>query len=64
MKEKVLAEKIAALGGRLYIVGGWIRNKLAGLPPKDKDYLVVGIDEKSWEEQFPEAQKVGKTFSV
>ena len=64
MKEKVLAEKIAALGGRLYIVGGWIRNKLAGLPPKDKDYLVVGIDEKIWEEQFPEAQKVGKSFPV
>lgn len=27
---------------KVYVVGGWVRDKLLGLNPNDKDYVVVG----------------------
>ena len=38
-------KKISLLGGELYIVGGWVRDFVRKVKPKDKDYVVVGLTE-------------------
>jgi tRNA nucleotidyltransferase (CCA-adding enzyme) len=40
MTERELAQ---ALRGRLYLVGGAVRDKLRGKAPKDKDYVLTGV---------------------
>lgn len=64
MLEKDFAEKIAAQGGKAYLVGGAVRDKFRGVPAHDRDYCVTGIDEKSFAATFPEAVKFGKSFPV
>lgn len=50
--------------GGTYIVGGYVRDSLLGLKPKDCDLVVCYIDEEELERIFPEAEKVGKDFPV
>ena len=38
-----IARAAAAAGGRALIVGGWVRDRLLGLAPKDADVEVFGI---------------------
>ncbi|MBQ7476560.1 MAG: HD domain-containing protein [Selenomonadaceae bacterium] len=64
MTEKEFAVKIFELGGRAYLVGGAVRDKLRGVPAHDKDYCVVGLTEKIIDENFPHAKKFGKSFPV
>ena len=64
MNEKDFAEKIAFLGGRVYIVGGWVRDILRSCPPKDKDYVICQLKEDIFRENFPQATRVGKSFPV
>lgn len=40
-----LASRVAAAGGRLLVVGGWVRDQLLGRPAKDLDLEVLGLDE-------------------
>ena len=47
---------------RVYIVGGWVRDTLLGLKPKDADFVVVGCSpQEMLDKGFKE---VGKDFSV
>ena len=39
-----LVEAIDAAGGRALIVGGWVRDRLLGLPAKDADLEVYGLE--------------------
>lgn len=64
MNETYFAQKIALLGGRVYIVGGWVRDILRGCPPKDKDYVICHLKENIFKENFPQAKRVGKSFPV
>lgn len=64
MDEKDFAEKIAFLGGRVYIVGGWVRDILRSCSPKDKDYVICQLKEDIFRENFPQATRVGKSFPV
>ena len=64
MKEEEFAERVRAGGGRLFIVGGWVRDSLRGAVPKDKDYLISGLAEKDFQQMFPQAKKVGRSFPV
>ena len=64
LREKIFAEKIQAHGGRVYIAGGWVRDKVRGVKAKDKDYVVSGLAEKLFCRLFPPAEKVGKSFPV
>jgi len=61
---KKVAQKIANAGGRLYLVGGAVRDSLLGFKPKDKDYCLTGLDSKEVLNLFPKAQQVGKDFGV
>lgn len=59
-----IAEKISKYGGRLYLVGGAVRDMLLGLTPKDYDYCVTGFEKEQFAELFPEAKVQGKSFPV
>ncbi len=64
MKEKDFIERIAAIGGRAYLVGGAVRDQLRGITPKDRDYCITGITEEQFAAAFPNAPKVGVSFPV
>ena len=51
-------------GGRLYLVGGAVRDKLTNVTPHDEDYCITGISSKKFKELFPQAFKRGKAFEV
>lgn len=64
MRESEFADRIRQNGGRVFIVGGWVRDSLLGRTPKDKDYVVCGIRESLFQKLFPAIQKVGHSFPV
>ena len=64
MTEKEFAEKIFNAGGRAYLVGGAVRDKIRGVKANDKDYCLTGLTEKDFAKIFPTAQKFGKSFPV
>ncbi len=61
-------EKIAKIidenGGKLYLVGGAIRDEIMRKPIYDKDYCVTGITKEKFKKLFPEAKERGKAFQV
>lgn len=59
-----IAMKINNCGGRLFLVGGAVRDKLLGKVPKDYDFCVVGLDANTFSKLFPEATLRGKEFPV
>ena len=64
MTRTEFVRKVAEAGGRVYIVGGWVRDYIRKVEPKDCDYTVTGINEVGFVLKFPEAQKVGRSFPV
>lgn len=64
MDQKVFVEKINNYGGKVYIVGGWVRDKIRKATPKDKDYVITGLEENIFCTLFPDAIKIGKAFPV
>lgn len=63
-KIKLIAKKIADIGGKLYLVGGAVRDELLGKATHDEDYCVTGITAENFQKLFPEAHVRGKAFSV
>lgn len=61
---KEIAKKIQKQGGKLYLVGGAVRDKLLNKVSHDEDYCVVGIESEVFEKIFPNAIKRGKDFEV
>lgn len=59
-----IAKKINEAGGRLYLVGGAVRDKLLQRKSEDDDYCVIGIESKQFQKLFPEAKSRGKAFEV
>ena len=59
-----IAKKIDEAGGRLYAVGGAVRDKILGKENKDEDYCVTGLGKEEFEKVFPEAKYRGKAFGV
>ena len=62
-------EKIAKIieenGGRLYLVGGAIRDRILGIEQeKDNDYCVTGFSQEKFQTLFPNAKIQGKDFPV
>ena len=64
MEEQEFVRRVREAGGRVAIVGGWVRDSLRGVTPKDKDYVVAGLDEKLFCTCFPDAKQVGHAFPV
>ena len=61
---KIIANKIIQAGGKLYLVGGAVRDELLGRTTHDKDYCVTGITAEQFQKLFPEAHIRGKAFEV
>ena len=59
-----IAEKIKKNGGKLYLVGGALRDELLNKKEFDKDYCVTGISKQKFKELFPESKIIGKNFEV
>lgn len=59
-----VAKEIQKAGGKLYLVGGAVRDELMGKKSHDEDYCVTGISQKTFEELFPKAILRGKDFGV
>ena len=61
-------EKIAKIieknGGRLYLVGGAVRDFMLNKSISDADYCVVGITKQEFLNLFPNSNIRGKTFEV
>lgn len=55
-----LANHIESLGGKLYLVGGAVRDSLLGIPAKDFDFLATGVPA----EAIPFERVVGNAFPV
>lgn len=65
--EKQILAEIKALGGKLYRVGGCVRDSFLGVTPKDIDYLVTGLEISQILEiisKFGKANEVGKSFGI
>ena len=59
-----VARLIEKSGGRLYLVGGAVRDSILNKPIYDEDYCVTGISKDEFIKAFPEAISRGKSFEV
>ena len=71
MNEQDTAREIAkafkAMGGRAYLVGGCVRDKMMGTPPKDLDIEVFGVAAREIEpvlRKFGNVNTIGKAFCI
>ncbi len=59
-----IAKIIDTHGGRLYLVGGAVRDMALGQEPHDMDFCVTGISQDVFSTLFPDTRVQGKTFPV
>lgn len=62
-----IADQIQAAGGKTLVVGGFVRDLLLGVPSKDLDIEVYGLELKQLEQilrQYGYVIQVGKAFGV
>ena len=59
-----IAETISKASGRLYLVGGYVRDIILGVQAHDKDYCVTGLSCEAFKSLFPNAISQGKSFPV
>ncbi len=64
MNKTEIATKIQQAGGRLYLVGGALRDTMLGKESHDEDYCVTGLTPEEFQGLFPEARVQGKSFAV
>ena len=64
MNERDFVRRVISVGGRVAVVGGWVRDFVRSEKPKDKDYVVSGLDEAIFCDVFPEVKRVGRAFPV
>lgn len=64
LREKEFAQIIADHGGRLYRVGGCVRDAFLGKTPKDIDFCITGMVKKQFKQLFSAAEEQGKSFPV
>lgn len=64
MHEQEFFKRVRHAGGKAYIVGGAVRDKILGRAIHDKDYVVCGLSEDVFARTFNFPQKVGRSFPV
>lgn len=61
---KDIIEKINKNSGKIYLVGGAVRDILLNKKIKDLDFCICNMTKEKFEKLFPEAKIIGKTFPV
>ena len=64
MKESTFIQKVNDIGGKVYLVGGAVRDKFRNVEAHDRDYCLVGVTEPDFISAMPEVFKVGNSFPV
>ena len=64
MEDIEIAKKVEKAGGRLYLVGGALRDKFLGKEEYDEDYCITGLTDEEFIKIFPKAIIKGKAFKV
>ena len=64
MEISEIAKIISKNGGKLYLVGGCLRDKILNRANHDEDYCVTGIKGEEFLKLFPNAHVRGKSFEV
>ena len=64
MREEEFVKAVEGAGGTVYLVGGWVRDHLRGATPRDKDFVITGLEREAFAELFPAASLIGHAFSV
>ncbi len=62
-----IAKKIQEKGGRIYYVGGYVRDKIIGKKPNDMDIQVIGLKNEQFNKilgKYGEVMSVGKSFPI
>ena len=64
MREEEFVKAVEGAGGTVYLVGGWVRDHLRGATPRDKDFVITGLERDVFAELFPAASLIGHAFPV
>ena len=64
MTERELFARVKEAGGKAYLVGGAVRDRLMGRAVHDRDYVVCGLSPEVFHALFPGARLVGRSFPV
>ena len=64
MREEEFVKAVERAGGTVYLVGGWVRDHLRGATPRDKDFVITGLERETFAELFPSASLIGHAFPV
>ena len=64
MREEEFVKAVEGAGGTVYLVGGWVRDYLRGAKPRDKDFVITGLEREAFAELFPAASLIGHAFPV
>ena len=64
MREEEFVKEVEGVGGTVYLVGGWVRDHLRGATPRDKDFVITGLERDVFAELFPAASLIGHAFPV
>ena len=64
MREEEFVKAVEGAGGTVYLVGGWVRDHLRGATPRDKDFVITGLEREAFAELFPAASLIGHAFPV
>ena len=64
MREEEFVKTVEGAGGTVYLVGGWVRDHLRGATPRDKDFVITGLEREAFAELFPAASLIGHAFPV
>ena len=64
MRQEDFVKAVESVGGNVYLVGGWVRDRLRGVEPQDKDFVVTGLERQTFMQLFPQAALIGRSFPV
>ena len=64
MREEEFVKAVEGAGGTVYLVGGWVRDHIRGATPRDKDFVITGLERETFAELFPSASLIGHAFPV
>ncbi len=66
-KTEEIAKAVRTMGGRTFYIGGFVRDRILGIPTKDVDIEIYGVEPEKLHEilqQLGEVKTIGKNFGI